>query len=409
MSKNPVDNMPALKETRFINIIVLISLIAVLILPIYVFYYLTPAFSEFILTDTEKRLVQVAVRMSNNLKDEGTISSQSITPNFIAKLDDIRTSIALTKVKVFTVDGIIVYSTDPKDIGEKTQKSFFPEVVKTGYPRSYIAFKELTGGSQKFQNQIIETYVPIINENTFDVVGVFEVYYDITATNQALDKLTQRGYFVLLAIVLILLAAVLLSVSRARANMRIRVSAEQEIRRQKDLLEHQHAELAMMHEQAEALSLHDHLTGLGNRRLLDIHFERAFALANRYAKDLALIMLDVDHFKLYNDSNGHQAGDQALVMLAGIIRTQLRETDLAFRYGGEEFLLLLPEIDRETGQQVAEKLRLAVEVDTDITISLGVTAYRAGATIDGMIREADEALYMAKQQGRNRVVRAEVQ
>ena len=118
-------------------------------------------------------------------------------------------------------------------------------------------------------------------------------------------------------------------------------------------------------------------------------------------------MLDVDHFKAYNDKNGHQAGDQALVNLATIIRKQLRETDLAFRYGGEEFLLLLPEIDMQSGLQVAEKLRMAVANDTDVTISMGVTAYRPGATIDGMIKEADEALYKAKQQGRNRVVGTE--
>lgn len=404
MRNKLLEKKPALQDSRFINIILLISLLAVLILPLYVLYFLTPAFNDFILADTERRLIQVAERMADSLEGEGAITSRSITPHFIERLENIRTSIALKKVKVFTVDGIIVYSTDPHDIGDKTQKSFFPEVVATGYPRSYIASKVLSAGSQKFQNQIIETYVPIINSDTFDVVGVFEVYYDITSTNQALDELTRRGYFVLLAIVLVLLSAVLLSVSRARANMRKRESAEQEIRCQKAMLEVQHAELALMHEQAQSLSLKDHLTGLGNRRLLEIHIERAFALASRYEKELALIILDVDHFKIFNDTYGHQAGDHALINLAAIIRKQLRETDLAFRYGGEEFLLLLPETNRQTGLQVAEKLRHAVAGEADVTISLGVTAYRAGTTIDGLIKEADEALYKAKQQGRNRVV-----
>jgi diguanylate cyclase (GGDEF)-like protein len=398
----------AKKDVRFINIILLISLIAVLILPLYVIYFLTPAFTDFLLDDTEKRLIQVAERMAGSLEDEGSIGYQSITPHFIQRLEDIRKSIGLTKVKIFAVDSTIVYSTDPKDIGNKSNKSFFPEVVATGYPRSYIATKEVSGGSPlSNQHQIIETYVPIINGNNYDVVGVFEIYYDITSTNKALDRLTQRVYFVLLVIVLVLLSAVLLSVSRARANMRKREFAELEIRRQKELLEHQHCELAEMHEQAQALSLQDHLTGLGNRRLLEIHFDRAFALAHRYGKELALIMLDVDHFKAYNDNNGHQAGDLALVNLATIIRKQLRETDLAFRYGGEEFLLLLPEIDMESGLRVAEKLRMTVAGNINVTISMGVTAYRPGATIDGMIREADEALYKAKLQGRNRVVSAE--
>jgi diguanylate cyclase (GGDEF)-like protein len=246
--------------------------------------------------------------------------------------------------------------------------------------------------------------VPIINEDSFDVVGVFEIYYDITTTLQNMEKLTNRAYVVLLSTVLVLLGAVLLSVSRARVNMRRREAAELEVRRQKELLEHQNSELARLHEQAKALSLEDHLTGLGNRRLLDIHFERAFALANRYEKELALIMLDVDHFKNYNDEHGHQAGDKALVDLAATIRKHLRETDLAFRYGGEEFLLLLPEIDPDTCLKVAEKLRLAVAKETDVTISLGVVSYRPGSTGEEMIRQADKALYQAKQQGRNRVV-----
>ena len=117
-------------------------------------------------------------------------------------------------------------------------------------------------------------------------------------------------------------------------------------------------------------------------------------------------MLDVDHFKDYNDKHGHQTGDLALINLAAVIRKQLRETDLAFRYGGEEFLLLLPEIGLAKGLLVAEKLRRAVAENTDVTISMGVTAYRPDATIASMIREADEALYKAKHQGRDQVVGA---
>jgi diguanylate cyclase (GGDEF)-like protein len=408
MSKERVRLVISKKDARLINTILLISLIAVLSLPLYVVYFLTPAFSEFLIDDTEKRLINVAERMADSLQYEGTITSHSITPRFIQELKSISSAIALPKIKIFAVDGTIVYCTDPADIGKKSSKNFFPEIVASGYPRTDIITKEMSGGSErKNPHKIIETYVPIINHDTFDVVGVFEIYYDITTSIKSLDKLTHRAYVMLFSIVLVLLGAVLLSVSRARINMRRREFAEQEIRRQKELLEHQHAELAEMHEQAKALSLQDHLTGLGNRRLLEIHFERAFALAHRYEKELALIMLDVDHFKAYNDKHGHQAGDMALVNLAATIGAQLRETDLAFRYGGEEFLLLLPEIGMETCLQVAEKLRLAVAEDTDVTVSMGVASYRPGSTIDGMIRQADKALYQAKLQGRNRVVCAQ--
>ncbi len=410
MKKDRVETETAMKDTRTIHIILLVSLMTVLILPLYIIYFLTPAFTDFLLFDTEQRLIQVAERMADSMKGEGAFSKRSITPHFVKKLENMRNAIALQKVKVFTVDGTIVYSTDPKDIGVKTQKSFFPEIVATGHPRSYIANKEISGGSRlKNMHQIIETYVPIFNGNTFDVVGVVEIYYDITTTNKALDQLTRRAYFVLLGIVLVLLCALLLSISKALANMSKREFAELEIRRQKILLEQRNSELAKMHEEAQALSLQDHLTGLGNRRLLEIHLNRVFAMAHRYGNDLTLIMLDVDHFKAYNDKNGHQAGDQALVNLAAVISMQLRETDLAFRYGGEEFLLLLPEIDIKTGLHVAEKLRRTIADDTDVTISIGVTAYRIGATMDVLIKEADDALYKAKLQGRNRVVSAEAQ
>lgn len=393
---------------RFINIILFSSLLAFVVLPLYVIYFLTPAFTDFLIADTEKRLTRVAERMADTMLSDGFITAHSVTPRFIEEVEHISRIIDVRKVKVFSVDSTIVYSTDPAEIGKKSNKSFFHEVASHGYPRSFIASKEVSvGNGPKSEHKVIETYVPIIDGKQFEIVGVFEIYYDITETIEEMTRLTHRAYAVLLSIVLVLLGAVLLSVSRARINMRKRENAEQEVRRQKALLEQQHCELAQLHEQAQSLSLQDHLTGLGNRRLLDIHLSRSFALALRYRQELSLVMLDVDHFKAYNDKHGHQAGDQALVKLAETIRQQLRETDLAFRYGGEEFLLLLPEIGMETGRQVAEKLRVAVAKDTDITISIGVASYRPDATMDGMIRDADKALYQAKQQGRNRVVCAQ--
>jgi len=408
LCKDDAEKRISKKDARLINTILFVALVAVLSLPIYVIYFLTPAFTEFLIDDTEARLTYVAERMADSLRYEETITADTITPHFIQEVESISKKIALPKVKVFAVDGTIIYCTDPADIGKKSTQSFFPEVVDSGHPRTVIAIKEMpSGGDTKNLHNIIETYVPIINPDNFSVVGVFEIYYDITPTIKALDKLTYRAYVVLVSTVLILLIAVLVSISKARLNMHRREFAEQEIRRQKELLEQQHRQLEQLHEEAQTLSLHDYLTGLGNRRLLEIHLDRAFALAQRYEKEFALIILDVDYFKAYNDEHGHQSGDSALISLAATIRKQLRETDLAFRYGGEEFLLLLPEIGLETCRQVAEKLRLAVAKETDLTISMGVASYQQGASSDEMIRKADQALYLAKQQGRNRVVCAE--
>ncbi|MBP1728630.1 MAG: response regulator receiver modulated diguanylate cyclase [Deltaproteobacteria bacterium] len=392
------------KDARIINFVLLVSLLAVLVLPLYILFILTPAFTDFITVDTEKRLINVAARMADSLLEkENTITANAITPHFINELEEIRRVITLPKVKVFTVDSTIIFSTDPADIGKKSRQSFFADIVATGRAHSYVATKDKPGETgAEGKQKIIETYVPIMRGTK--TVGVLEIYYDITATHLALEKLRHRAYFVLLCIVLVLMGAVLLSVSKSRSNLRERYLAELEILRQKELLEQQNAELARLHEQALSLSLKDHLTGLGNRRLLQIHFERELSLVRRHGKELAVVMLDVDHFKEFNDIHGHQTGDEVLRDVARVITKNLRETDFAFRYGGEEFLLLLPETDLAKALKVAEKLRSAVAEETAIKISLGVTAYRSAATTADLIREADAAMYQAKQQGRNQVV-----
>ena len=165
-----------MKNTRILNAVLLISLVAVLILPAYTMFFLTPAFTGFLISDTEKRLVLVAERMADSLlKEEKEISANSITPYFIRELGHIREAIDVWKVKVFTLDGTIVFSTDAADIGQKSGKDFFGSVVSTGRPYSYLATKTIKGrDGQPVEAQIIETYVPVTHNTK--VVGVFEIY-----------------------------------------------------------------------------------------------------------------------------------------------------------------------------------------------------------------------------------------
>lgn len=160
-----------------------------------------------------------------------------------------------------------------------------------------------------------------------------------------------------------------------------------------------------LYEEAKSSSLHDALTGLANRRLLEIVFHKSVARAARSGKPLSVVMIDIDHFKDYNDTFGHVAGDKILSELARIIASKTREADLAVRYGGEEFLLLLHETGSEGARTVAETLRKTVEQELGITISLGVAVMSGTFTTtkEDFISRADEALYRAKQKGRNRV------
>ncbi len=137
---------------------------------------------------------------------------------------------------------------------------------------------------------------------------------------------------------------------------------------------------------------------------MHIVFERSLNRAKRFDEPFSIIMLDIDHFKKYNDQFGHTEGDRLLKKLARLILKEVRQIDLAVRYGGEEFLVLLPETDLIKACDVAERMRNAVEKHTKITISLGVSSHKKSMkTHEGFINKADKALYRAKKNGKNRV------
>jgi diguanylate cyclase (GGDEF)-like protein len=179
------------------------------------------------------------------------------------------------------------------------------------------------------------------------------------------------------------------------------------------------SDLASRNEQLRRLTLIDELTGLGNRRAFDSTLSRLYDHSRRYRRVLGFVMIDIDRFKLYNDSLGHKAGDTALEKVARLIRENTRSADLAFRYGGEEFACLLPETDEVGSVTVAERLRCAVAgaglphpsnpPHLITTVSCGVATLEPGnsMTQDELVRRADEALYAAKRGGRDRVELAE--
>lgn len=154
----------------------------------------------------------------------------------------------------------------------------------------------------------------------------------------------------------------------------------------------------------------DSLTLLGNRRLFDDKFPAQFALARTLHKPLSILMLDIDHFKDYNDRHGHARGDEAIKVVASALRRHTRKPFIACRYGGEEFTLILPGIDASIAETLAERLRATVQEslsgDFAITISVGYASLSQAnfERADQLFEAADGALYAAKQQGRNRVV-----
>ncbi|MGO4999377.1 biofilm regulation diguanylate cyclase SiaD [Oceanisphaera sp. W20_SRM_FM3] len=166
--------------------------------------------------------------------------------------------------------------------------------------------------------------------------------------------------------------------------------------------------LLELNEELKEVALRDPLTGLANRRLLMSRLNEEIERSRRHQQPLSVVMLDVDHFKRINDVFGHDMGDKALCMMSKAIVQQLRETDLCARWGGEEFMLLLPDTRSEQAIHMVERVMQAIRLlqlrddqTVSLSISAGITQYHANEAMDVTINRADGALISAKQNGRD--------
>jgi two-component system cell cycle response regulator len=191
-------------------------------------------------------------------------------------------------------------------------------------------------------------------------------------------------------------------------ELQIRMSSMIRIKRLADELEEANKEL-------NALATIDPLTQVGNRRLLDLRLADEFERSRRYKRPLACLLIDIDHFKGVNDVHGHQVGDSVLALVGRTISRSIRATDMAGRYGGEEFMVLAPETAAGPSRAVAERIRIMVaqrSAETEgvppVTVSIGVaTTELEPSDRAALVKRADEALYQAKREGRNRVIVAD--
>src|SRR3954470_262548 len=199
------------------------------------------------------------------------------------------------------------------------------------------------------------------------------------------------------------------------AELKARLRSMLRIKRLQEALEERERELLEVNERLRHMSQTDGLTGLDNRRHLNERLEEMFQHAQRLSEPFSCVMCDLDHFKSVNDTYGHQAGDEVLKQLSAILQDEAREIDRVGRYGGEEFMLLLPGTVLDAAVTFSERVRKRIEGHTFSspggtlrrTASFGVSGWphpRIKAC-DSLVRAADDALYVAKEMGRNRVVR----
>jgi diguanylate cyclase (GGDEF) domain len=248
------------------------------------------------------------------------------------------------------------------------------------------------------EGDISALYIPAVGEMGQDVVACVEI-------DQPLEEMDRTLLEVFASKLSVGFANVVLveCLREANATLEARVEART-------------AELAEANARLEKLAAQDSLTGAYNRRHFRILAKQAVSQARRQDRPVAVLMLDLDHFKAINDTHGHAIGDDTLKTLVAVCRGALREGDILGRYGGEEFCILLPETELGTAVTVAERLRQAVEeavmegadISFGITASIGVAAWDDDDSgIDQALNRADQALYQAKKAGRNRVAVAE--
>jgi diguanylate cyclase (GGDEF)-like protein len=168
---------------------------------------------------------------------------------------------------------------------------------------------------------------------------------------------------------------------------------------------------ALLYRAALQTALRDPLTETGNRVAMTQTLQREVDMARRNLQPLSVLMVDIDHFKQINDQHGHSIGDEALKAVANALKDSLRNVDMVFRYGGEEFLVLLSNTSREAASMVGERLRMAVmgiqylveHRAIALSVSLGCACLLPGESMESLLRRADSALYVSKREGRNRL------
>jgi diguanylate cyclase (GGDEF)-like protein len=325
----------------------------------------------------------------------------SITPAEIPALDKrLRTFLKpfdIVKIKMFSADSQIIFSTDRQIIGKLDSNNLRLKKALKGQVDSQLVNKKLfmdLSDEQMINVNVVETYIPI-RDSKNQIIGAMEIYINVSKYHEEIKK------GVIYSVLII--SGVLLSVF-AFSYLLIRKVMFQ---------------LKKAHEKLEEFAITDSLTGLFNRRHILERSREEFARivrlgrAHENAPVLGFLMLDVDNFKTVNDTYGHFTGDDVLVGISKMIGAGCRSYDMAGRYGGEEFLVVLPDILMPDIAEIAERIRTEIsqhkfKVDSEktiaVSVSIGISCCLPGETdIFAALQRSDEGLYLAKRSGKNQV------
>jgi len=404
-----IDNIPphvTSDSDRLLRLLVmtaLVSIVVIILLSSYSFYRI---FSGFVITSAENDSVRLSRVMIDQqtplLFDSPAIHSINLAvhDDDIPRLDrNLRLFLrpfGIIKIKIYDKQKRIIYCTETKLIGRVDEHNQRLKHALAGNVDAKLEKKEKVrdlAEEQLLDVDVVETYVPITMASG-DVLGCFEVYVNVT---QYREKV-RYGVFVMTALLVLVLTGVF-----GFSYILIRRGADQ---------------LRQAHDKLESMAKTDTLTDIANRGYLMVRGQEEFERIRRYGMKnqpvvtLGCIMLDLDYFKRVNDSKGHLAGDMVLKGVAKRLKDSVRPYDVIGRYGGEEFVVLLPDTNLEQSLIVAERIRNAmccepIDVSGDqipVTASLGVSCSNENDKgLNDLLKRADEGLYKAKEAGRNRV------
>ena len=298
------------------------------------------------------------------------------------------------KIKVFSSDKTVVYSTDHSIIGKVDSGNVrLDRVLQSGTMDSKLQNRDKVAdlaGEERFNVEVVETYLPIRAGDA--IIGGFEIYVDVSHARKRVAAVLASSVAILLLVLVVVFASLYVPMRRGMLWLK---QAQDEL---------------------QVLATTDSLTGIFNRRHLLARVREELARMSRGARSASVphitgfLMVDIDHFKRINDEHGHAAGDVVLREVSSKLKRDLRVYDVIGRYGGEEFLVMLPQMDLEAAKKVAERMCASIratpfrvgEKSVRATVSIGVAT--SGGSVEDIfdaIRRADMGLYKAKNAGRD--------
>ncbi|MFZ3101175.1 MAG: diguanylate cyclase [Desulfitobacteriaceae bacterium] len=333
-------------------------------------------------------------------KDTSGRSYWQINPNIYEVLNQRMQKylfpLGIFKIKVFSMGMKVVYSTEEKLIGKADANNLkLAEALKGKSIGEYMEKSEKMDlkDEKGLDRDVVEVYYPVKTKEN-EIIGGAEVYVDVTRYSEEIKNTVVYSGLVLLGVLLIAFGAL---------HNLMKISAKR---------------LELVQRRLEEVAITDELTKLYNRRLLisraEEEFSKGLRLLERVLKHnlLSLIMVDIDHFKYFNDTYGHQIGDEILKEFSIRLQNSVRNYDVVGRWGGEEFLILLPSTDLENAQIVAQRVWKQTRekpfeiqgLSYDVKISLGIAcATKNDQDFNSVLKRADDGLYLAKNNGRDQI------